>query len=55
MQLNKAENRWVRPSERQRELTEEEKETAEVFSKFQVRMNGWPLFTEKKIVPCVLE
>ena len=33
VQLNKDENRWMRPLER--ELSEEEKETVEVFRKFQ--------------------
>ena len=40
VQLNKAENRWVRPSERQKELSEEDKETIELFRKFQVRVSS---------------
>ena len=39
VQLNKAVNHWVRPSERRKEMTDEEKETAKVISKFNGILN----------------
>ena len=39
MELRKAEVRWVRPSEQEAVLSEEEKETLEIFRKFQGILN----------------
>ena len=39
VELRKAENRWVRPVEVEGELSEEERETKEIFRKFQGILN----------------